>query len=115
MRGRPGGTARIPVVNGCRRELQAGCLGDRKGVHIRTEGSDPVPRQSPAQDPHDAIPGDAGADLVEAKGPQMTCDQCGCGSLAVGELRVLVQPVTERDQLGTARPGHAVNKGAELR
>ncbi len=68
-------------------------LGDRERVHVRADG-DHRPRRAPSQQPHHTGFCHAGRDL-EPETLEVLGDELGGLELAIAELRVLVNPMSQ--------------------
>uniref|UniRef100_A0A914YTM6 Uncharacterized protein n=1 Tax=Panagrolaimus superbus TaxID=310955 RepID=A0A914YTM6_9BILA len=86
------------LVSGLRGERQAGLLGHRQRVHVRTQG-DLWAWPAALDDRHHAVMGDAGLRL-QAHRAQALGDLGRGARLAVGQLRMLMEVPAPFDHLG---------------
>src|SRR5206468_2895459 len=77
---------------------QTGDFGDREGVHIGTDADGAAARALPQRADY-AGAADAGRDLVAPAGQEFGDQRAGL-ELLIGQLRLRVEPVPERNKLG---------------
>ncbi len=105
--------ARVVLVDGRRGEVGAAQVGHRQRVGVGPQRDHPRAGPPAAQHPDDAVPGDAGAHLVQAEGGQVVGDQPGGRALPVGQFGVPVQVLAPRHHLRCHLGAPAVEFGVD--